>query len=457
MKKKAVKIICTVAGSMLALGLVLTVIGGMLTNWVIFRKGISISPWGVHIGAVSWENGRVLRNNAWSAEDVAITNEETATDFAVEMDTIEDNIDQWADDLDSDIDQWANNFESNMEFYFENMGENITNSILHSTEVSNDFFQQFLKQYNTYGNSQANQIESAIKNTSGKLYDGEMESYFSTFQQDIENIEIQIDQNIAFVLQTGNELSLTGKNIPAESSSWLSVAIKENHLKIHFGDEADGKHTSARKTNWRFRKGQTPEIVLTLPTDLNAGMLSINAQGVVEVDCSDMAPWKSLFIEGGVGITKLNNITAEVCEVNTGSGAAIIQNSNFSLLNLSVGSGIHNLNNVYTEEETNLSVNSGLLTVTNSEMANVHGDLGSGIISYSGDMLGESTWQVGSGIMTIQLPGSENQYKIINSSKGKNVWINESKVAEIGNSSADRIIALECGSGNIHVVTGEYN
>lgn len=105
--------------------------------------------------------------------------------------------------------------------------------------------------------------------------------------------------------------------------------------------------------------------------------------------------------------TKLKKVTLE-----TGAGMVKINTLNTENLDLEVGAGKVEIENVIVSEKTEIAGGTGKLTINNSELNNSDIELGIGDLYFKGKMLGNSSIESGISNSNITLVGTKEEYKI---------------------------------------------
>lgn len=156
---------------------------------------------------------------------------------------------------------------------------------------------------------------------------------------------------------------------------------------------------------------------------------------------------------GAINVYIPSDYSFETVDIDTGAGNVNIDSLTTSELELDIGAGDVDIKNVTTLNDTEISGGTGDLTVTDCKFASSELSMGVGKFSFSGELIGRSTVDMGVGEADITLLGSKDSYTL-SVSKGIGAAIVDGQsinVSEVfGNGKNE--IDISGGIGDVKVV-----
>lgn len=169
---------------------------------------------------------------------------------------------------------------------------------------------------------------------------------------------------------------------------------------------------------------------------LSDGFNLENIKGELLIKIPSKNELNNINISNGVGSIKLNNISAEFLEVNSGTASVTIQGIDVTECNIAGGTGSINLHNISADK--------------------IEIESGTGSVFVNGDIRKKIDMNTGTGSIQLELEGKEKDYSYnIEAGLGK-IEINQNtykKNADINNKSSYCNIEASTGTGSIKIKT----
>ena len=222
---------------------------------------------------------------------------------------------------------------------------------------------------------------------------------------------------------TTNNLEET---IIKEEKSIIDVEIASSELKICEGDsfkvETNNKYIQIKESNKKlyikekkhniFSNNNKSSIIIYIPKDL---------------------VFDSISIESGAGKIDISSLITKELDLNLGAGNV-------------------NIDNLFVESEAEIDGGAGKLTIENGTINNLDLDMGVGAVNIKSKLTGNNNIDAGVGEIILNLIGTKDDYKIITDKGIGNIKVDNEDIKEntyYGNGST--IIDIDGGVGNITV------
>ncbi|MBO5354208.1 MAG: DUF4097 family beta strand repeat protein [Lachnospiraceae bacterium] len=218
---------------------------------------------------------------------------------------------------------------------------------------------------------------------------------------------------------------------------------------------------------------ETPKIRIRVPADsvfeevvIDKGSGSMKVSGitadVLEVDSGSGAVTISetdsedFYVNSGSGSVNISRVNAEEISIDSGSGAVILSEVTAQNTILDSGSGTVTVKNSMTGE-TSVDTGSGFISFEEVTAENMVLDSGSGRVNYIGWMTGECVFETASGSVNLEVYGAEEDYNIRADLGSGGLYINGEKArdTEIEYADAENKLMFDTGSGRVSVKFNE--
>lgn len=217
--------------------------------------------------------------------------------------------------------------------------------------------------------------------------------------------KLNITNDIKFL-----DIEVANTNIIIKKGNTLKAETNNKYLKLK---ERNDKLIFEDKRNNIFGKNNNTDLIIYIPTEQIFNEVSIeNGAGRINVELINT---QKLELELGAGKVEINNLTVtKELDINGGAGEVNIKKGNINNLNLDMGVGTLNLESIIT---------------------------------------GYSNIEAGIGDLNLKLTGDSNDYKIkVNKGIG-NATLNGEKITnELYYGEGSNIINIDGGIGNINIL-----
>ncbi|MCH5272691.1 MAG: DUF4097 family beta strand repeat protein [Lachnospiraceae bacterium] len=247
------------------------------------------------------------------------------------------------------------------------------------------------------------------------------ERYSATEIEELGIERIFVECNAEIIVRQGDELSIEAQNVPEDyrlrcnNGTLHLYSTRKNFFLFLFGI---GSRSEREKVTVTVPEWYTPKEV---KIDSGSGSVSITELHAERLD-----------MDTGSGKVNVANVFAKETIIDSGSGRITAENSELGRLQLDSGSGAVGFQNVKAE--------------------NVNVDSGSGKIQWEGELTGNCNFETGSGSVSLQLAGSESEYRIKVSSGSGGVRVNGRKTDDGSYGTNVRgELRIDSGSGAVNV------
>lgn len=147
-----------------------------------------------------------------------------------------------------------------------------------------------------------------------------------------------------------------------------------------------------------------------------------------------------------------NDYQFDEVSINNGAGEIQIDTLKTKTLNLELGAGQVNIDNLLVSEAADIEGGVGEINITSSSIKNLDLGLGLGKVALNSSLYGFNEIDGGMGELIINLIGTENDYQIkANKGLGK-ITLNEEKIqSDISYGNGNNLIDISGGIGNISI------
>ena len=146
------------------------------------------------------------------------------------------------------------------------------------------------------------------------------------------------------------------------------------------------------------------------------------------------------------------NYTFEDVSIDNGAGKIEIEMLNSKKLELNLGAGQVNINNLNITNECDIDGGAGEVIVKNSKINNLDLDMGVGKVTLNTTLIGNNEINAGVGELNIDLIGSSDEYKIrLNKGIGNAKLNDENMKNDTYYGNGTNLVDIDGGIGNIEI------
>ncbi len=177
-----------------------------------------------------------------------------------------------------------------------------------------------------------------------------------------------------------------------------------------------------------------------------------NNSGILDIEEKDHGFLFSSNDASGIIIYIPKDIEFTHADISTGAGKIYIENLSTSMLELELGAGETEIDHISVSTSAKIEGGAGKLSVNAGKINDLDFDMGVGNVEFDLELLGNSELDIGIGNFSLNIPDTEDNYKInVNKGIGK-VTVNEKSLNDgdiIG--TGQNHISLNGGIGNITI------